>query len=106
MASRLRTARSVITPCPRIRVTFNIIKRATRRLVRQLRDEAEAVGATPLVEAELRSPSCSLWGRPDLVLLYPDRSADVIDFKTGAHFEDAPAEREQFQLELYVSVAV
>lgn len=94
---------AVTTPPERWR-RFSIIKRGTRKLVPRLRSEVAARSARPHVEIELRSARVPVWGRPDVILEFPDGSAEIIDFKTGAHESPEPTQRELFQLDIYCAL--
>jgi hypothetical protein len=80
---------------------YSIVKRGTRAAIKQIRAEAAAAGARPIVETEMWSADRDLWGRPDVVLAFADGTAELIDFKTGTHDGAAPSTKELHQLDFY-----
>ncbi len=80
---------------------YNVVRRGTFRLAKQLVVDIERLQGTASVEQEVRSDDGTLWGRPDLVLRYPDGSAEIVDFKTGTHDSGPPDDGELRQLMIY-----
>ncbi len=80
---------------------YSIVRRGTRRVVQQLRSHCAVTGASPIVEEERVWTDGRLNGRPDVVMVYPDGSAEVVDFKTGASISLGVQEKELHQLFLY-----
>ena len=60
--------------------------------------------ATARIETEMKASSSSIWGRPDIVVLHHDGTAEVIDVKTGDYAGTEPTERGVRQLQLYATI--
>lgn len=83
---------------------YSIVKRGTLRLTLKLRAEMALAKATALIETEMTASSSPIWGRPDIVVLHRDGTAEIIDVKTGDHAGTEPTEREVRQLQLYAVI--
>lgn len=83
---------------------YSIIKRGTHRLATSLRSEIAEAGAIAITESDMFAVSAPLWGRPDIVIQHPDGSVEIVDIKTGEHFEPTPSGREVSQLQLYAFI--
>lgn len=80
---------------------YSLVKRGVRRVAEHLRRDAEAQQARLIVEREIYSETKPLWGKPDVVLVFEDGTAEIVDFKTGEHEDVEPDARELQQLDLY-----